>query len=88
MGWQGPTQNELVKHCTCQMVSHNVKDCEMHGHMFRDVGVKVDARNDFGEKRAVTGFGRDTNAAVQNAIDRLVDETGDETWTMNEWRPA
>lgn len=73
MGFQGPTQDDTIANAA--QVSWTAV-------------VKVEGLNDHGERREVVGTGRDSNEAVRNAIDRLIDETGDDSWCMNEWGPA
>lgn len=83
MGFQGPDRNDLIT--THGIAGDQHWDAETGGPV---VVTKVDARNDHGDQCWVTGVGRDANEAVQNAIDRLIDETGDDSWVMNDWRPA
>ena len=52
------------------------------------LGVKVWAMNDEGETRAEYGYGWDANEAVADAIAFLIEETGDDTFAMNEWAAA
>jgi hypothetical protein len=50
--------------------------------------VEVDLLNDAGEERTLTAYGASPDEAVAAAERTARRETGDESWTMNEWRAA
>jgi len=50
--------------------------------------VVVDASNDNGQLERTYGYGTTVDEAVLDAITFLVVMTGDDSWTMDEWRAA
>ena len=52
------------------------------------VAVYVDARNDAGEARQAYGWGPTADEAVEAAVEGIRNETGDDSYVMNDWEAA
>lgn len=50
--------------------------------------VRVELLNDSGERRECTAAGLTVDQAVWEASAAAHLDTGDDTWAMNDWRPA
>lgn len=50
--------------------------------------VRVESVNDNGLRYVTYGRGRDTDAAVENAVDKARRQTGDDSYVMNDWSAA
>lgn len=71
--------------CTsCLMTTHTADNCPLDDELV----VKVTARNDAGEKQIGYGSGPTTDSAVNQAVELICIETGDDSYVMDDWEAA